>query len=81
MYTNPRKIFNLPEQPKTWVEVDENAKYKIKAAEHFTRCGWTPFEGWKVKGRITRVVLRGRDAFRDGKVVAKNGFGRNVRDI
>ena len=79
MYTNPRKIFSLPEQPETWIEVDENAEYEIKAADQFTRCGWTPFEGWKVKGRVTRVVLRGRDAFKDGKVLAEQGFGKNVR--
>src|SRR5512141_2873704 len=54
---NPRKIFNLPEQPETWVEVDENAVYEIKAENQFTRCGWTPFEGWQVKGRVKCVVL------------------------
>ena len=48
--TNPRKLFNLPEQPETWVEVDENSAYEIKAENQFTRCGWTPFEGWQVKG-------------------------------
>ncbi len=80
MYTNPRKIFALPDQPETWIEVDENAEYEIKAANQFTRCGWTPFEGWKVKGRVTRVVLRGREAFKDGKVLAEKGFGKNVRD-
>ena len=53
MVTNPRKIFGLPEQPETWIEVDENAEYEIKAENQFTRCGWTPFEGWKVKGRVT----------------------------
>ena len=79
MYTNPRKIFSLPGQPETWIEVDENVEYEIKAANQFTRCGWTPFEGWKVKGRVTRVVLRGRDAFKDGKVLVEQGFGKNVR--
>jgi carbamoyl-phosphate synthase / aspartate carbamoyltransferase / dihydroorotase len=77
---NPRRIFNLPEQPETWVEVDENAKYELRAAAMHSRCGWTPFEGWQVKGRVRRVVLRGRDAFLDGKVLAKPGFGKNVRD-
>ena len=76
---NPRKIFNLPEQPETFVEVDENAEYEIHASEMFSRCGWTPFEGWKVKGRVTRVVLRGHEVFKDGKVLAEKGFGENVR--
>ncbi|MCC6567868.1 MAG: amidohydrolase family protein [Anaerolineales bacterium] len=76
---NPRKIFHLPEQPETWIEVDEDSKYEIKAANQFTRCGWTPFEGWQVKGRVRRVVLRGEVAFDDGKVLAEKGYGRNVR--
>lgn len=79
MHVNPRRIFNLPEQPETWVEVDETASYEVKAAEQFTRCGWTPFEGWKVKGRVTRVVLRGTDAFKDGRILAQPGTGKNVR--
>jgi dihydroorotase-like cyclic amidohydrolase len=76
---NPRKIFNISEQPETWVEVDENAKYEIKAENQFTRGGWTPFEGWKVKGRVTKVVLRGKTAFEDGKVLAEKGSGRDIR--
>ena len=79
MYTNPKKIFNLPDQPETWVEVDENAAYEIKAEEQFTRCGWTPFEGWKVRGRVRKVVLRGKTAFEDGKILVKPGYGKNIR--
>ncbi|MDX9993252.1 MAG: amidohydrolase family protein [Anaerolineales bacterium] len=76
---NPARIFDLPEQPETWVEVDENAKYEIRAAEQHSRCGWTPFEGWQVKGRVTRVVLRGQEAYQNGKILAEPGFGKNVR--
>jgi carbamoyl-phosphate synthase/aspartate carbamoyltransferase/dihydroorotase len=75
----PRKIFSLPEQPETWVEVDENAEYEIKASDQFTRCGWTPFDGWKVKGKVKRVILRGREAFKDGKILVEPGYGKNVR--
>jgi dihydroorotase-like cyclic amidohydrolase len=76
---NPRKIFHLPEQPETWIEVDEDAKYEIKAENQFTRCGWTPFEGWQVKGRVRRVILRRQTAFEDGKILAEPGFGKNIR--
>ena len=79
MYTNPRRIFNLPQQPETWIEVDEDAQYEIRAAGMFTRCGWTPFEGWKVKGKVRKVVLRGKTAFEDGKIFVEPGYGRNVR--
>jgi carbamoyl-phosphate synthase/aspartate carbamoyltransferase/dihydroorotase len=79
MYINPKKIFHLPEQPDTWIEVDENAEYEIRASEQFTRCGWTPFEGWKVKGKVRKVVLRGTTAFEDGKISVKPGYGQHIR--
>ena len=77
--TNPRRIFKLPEQPETWIEVDEQAQFEIHAADQHTRCGWTPFEGWKVRGRLRRVVLRGREVFKDGSLSAAPGFGRDIR--
>jgi dihydroorotase-like cyclic amidohydrolase len=80
LVTNPRRIFYLPKQPETWVEVDENATWEINADELHSRSGWTPFEGWKVKGRVRRVLLRGKIAFEDGKVLAECGTGRHVRE-
>jgi carbamoyl-phosphate synthase/aspartate carbamoyltransferase/dihydroorotase len=79
MHTNPRRIFHLLDQPETWVEVDENASYEIRAADLHSRCGWTPFEGWQVKGRVMRVVLRGKEAYKAGEVLVEPGYGRNVR--
>jgi len=78
-HTNPRRIFNLPEQPDTWIEIDADAEWTIRAANSFTRCGWTPYEGMTVRGRVERVVLRGKEAYRDGKVTAEPGTGRNVK--
>jgi carbamoyl-phosphate synthase/aspartate carbamoyltransferase/dihydroorotase len=79
-HTNPRRIFSLPEQPDTWVELDEKAAYEIHAAGMHSRSGWTPYEGMPVKGRVTRVVLRGRAAFENGSVLVEPGYGRNVRE-
>ena len=79
LHTNPQKIFRLPAQPETWIEVDENAEYEIKASEQLTRCGWTPFEGWKVKGKARKAVVRGKTAFEDGKILVEPGYGKNIR--
>ncbi len=79
MYIRPGRIFHLPDQPETWVEVDENAGYEIHAADLLSRCGWTPFEGWQVKGRVRRVFLRGKEAYKDGNVFVHAGYGLNVR--
>lgn len=77
---NPRRIFNLPEQPDSWIEVDPDAEYTLRAANLFTRCGWTPYEGTPVRGRVERVVLHGQEAYKEGKVAAIPGSGRNVRE-
>jgi dihydroorotase-like cyclic amidohydrolase len=79
MVVNPRRIFGLPEQPETWIDVDANASWEIRASDGQSRCGWTPFEGWRVRGRVRRVTLRGRVAYEDGKVLAPTGSGKNVR--
>jgi carbamoyl-phosphate synthase/aspartate carbamoyltransferase/dihydroorotase len=80
LHTNPRRIFNLPEQPETFIEVDPDAVWTVKAAEMRSRCAWTPFEGWKLHGQVHRVVLRGQDVFREGQILAQEGFGRNIRE-
>jgi carbamoyl-phosphate synthase/aspartate carbamoyltransferase/dihydroorotase len=79
MHTNPRKIFNLPDQPETFVEIDMNEIWEIKASNLHSRCGWTPFEGFQVKGKVIQVVLRGLEAFAGGQVLAQPGSGKSVR--
>jgi carbamoyl-phosphate synthase/aspartate carbamoyltransferase/dihydroorotase len=79
MHTNPRRIFGLPEQPETWIEVDPDAGWEIRSSALHTRAAWTPFDGWRVRGRVQRVVLRGKEAFRDGKILSPPGAGRPVR--
>jgi dihydroorotase-like cyclic amidohydrolase len=79
MTTNPRRIFLIPEQPETWVEVSLDGEYEILAVNHFSRCGWTPFEGRRVRGRVSRVHLRGLDVFYNQKILAQPGFGKNIR--
>jgi carbamoyl-phosphate synthase/aspartate carbamoyltransferase/dihydroorotase len=69
MYTNPRRIFNLPEQPYTWVEVDPDARYSFPDHPLYTKCGWSPFEGRQVQGRILNTVYKGRLAYSDGQII------------
>ncbi len=73
---NPRHIFGLTPQTDTWIEVDTSETFKLKT--RFSKCGWSPFDGWVVTGRVKRVILRDRLAFDNGVVLAPPGFGRNV---
>lgn len=79
MYTNPGRIFRLPRQAETWIEVDTEVKWELKAEGMYTRCGWTPYEGMPVRGMVHRVVLRGKEAVRDGTVLAEPGYGKRIR--
>uniref|UniRef100_A0A8C1QB32 Multifunctional protein CAD n=1 Tax=Cyprinus carpio TaxID=7962 RepID=A0A8C1QB32_CYPCA len=67
LYENPSKIFSLPAQEDTYVEVDLEQEWTIPKHMQFTKSKWTPFEGMKVKGKVMRVVLRGEVAYIDGQ--------------
>jgi carbamoyl-phosphate synthase/aspartate carbamoyltransferase/dihydroorotase len=77
-HEGPRRIYALPAQPDTYVEVDPDARHTLGHKGQHTRCGWTPFEGASVQGRVRRVVLRGRTACQDGEIRVEPGFGRVV---
>lgn len=76
MAINPRHIYNLPAQPDTFIEIDPEARYTISNEALFTKCGWSPFAGMEVTGRLCRVVLRGREVFSEGEILAQPGSGQ-----
>jgi carbamoyl-phosphate synthase/aspartate carbamoyltransferase/dihydroorotase len=78
MAIHPRRIFGLPEQTETWIEVDPDLEWTARGEEMLTHARWSPFEGWKMRGRVTRVVLRGREAYHNGSVLAAPGTGRDI---
>ena len=49
MHDNPRRIYALPAQPDTRVEVDMTP-YEIPADGWQTKCGWTAFAGLRAGG-------------------------------
>ncbi|NXK89198.1 PYR1 protein, partial [Formicarius rufipectus] len=79
LYENPRKIFGLPAQEDTYVEVDLEHEWIIPGSMTFSKARWTPFEGMKVKGTVRRVVLRGEVAYIDGQVLVPPGYGQDVK--
>jgi carbamoyl-phosphate synthase/aspartate carbamoyltransferase/dihydroorotase len=79
--TNPQRIFHLPSQPETWTEIDPDVHWEIKPDQMYSRSAWTPFDGYQVQGKVRRVILRGKEAYRDGQVLAQTGYGRNIRKL
>lgn len=78
LHTNPASVFGIATQPETWIEIDTDARWEVVGAELHSRCGWSPFEGKQLQGRVRQVNLRGTPAFDDGKVLAIPGFGQEV---
>lgn len=79
-HRNPRKIFNLPEQPNTYVEVDMDYEWTIPNGMEFSKSKWTPFAGMHVCGAVHRVTLRGEIAYVEGQILVPPGFGQNIRE-
>lgn len=76
-HINPAKIFNIPTSTKTYVDV-EMTEYEIQNKNLQTKCGWSPFEGRKVVGKVKTVVLRGEKVYENNKVITRKGNGRVV---
>ena len=39
-------------------------------------CGWSLYDGRRVRGRVVATLVRGRVVFRDGEFLAPAGYGR-----
>lgn len=75
LHEGPRHVYGL-QPPEAAVEVDLDAPWSITGAALHSKCGWTPYEGWRVPARVARVELRGRTVCIDGRVSAPEGYGR-----
>lgn len=74
-YEGPKKTFNLNVHPENKIEVNLSQSFTIQNKNLFTKCGWTPFNDMKVKGKVEYVYLRGKKVFENGQILAKPGSG------
>jgi carbamoyl-phosphate synthase/aspartate carbamoyltransferase len=65
-HDNPIRIFGLPEQAHTQVEVVVNRSFIFPKRGNY----WSPISGRPVKGAVHRVILHGQTVFLDGAFVA-----------
>jgi dihydroorotase len=69
MYDAPKKIFNIPDQADTYIELDSDATWVVGQQDYESKCGWSPFEGWELPGVIQKVILKGKTVVENGKVI------------
>lgn len=77
-YDGPRQLLNLAEDDRTYIEVDTEETYTINNKDLFTKCKWTPFNGWSMRGKLKKVVLRGTAVFENGEIQVQPGFGKVI---
>jgi dihydroorotase (multifunctional complex type) len=58
--------------------VNADAEWIIGTQPLQTKCGWSPFEGRKVRGKVARVFLRGQEVYVDGEITAAPGYGQII---
>jgi carbamoyl-phosphate synthase/aspartate carbamoyltransferase/dihydroorotase len=63
LYDGPRRVYGLPKQPDTRIQVDLRERHTLGNQGLHTKCGWTPFSGMTVTGRLHSVTLRGQCVF------------------
>jgi carbamoyl-phosphate synthase/aspartate carbamoyltransferase/dihydroorotase len=74
----PQQIFGVRPDPETYTIIDLDHSFVIERAALHTRCGWSPFEGMRVCGRVREVWIRGRKAFDGEHILATPGAGQNL---
>lgn len=58
--------------------VDMEAQKTISKDTSFSKCGYNPFEGWRVKGVPVCTIVRGSKVYEDGRIVGKPGYGQFI---
>jgi dihydroorotase-like cyclic amidohydrolase len=71
LHDGPAKVFKIKSDPRTFIEVDLDEEWVVLGKKLFTKCKWSPFEGFKMRGRVKKVVLRGKTVFENGRILSK----------
>jgi dihydroorotase (multifunctional complex type) len=77
----PRKGVLQPGADADIVIVDMNKEDLITNEKTYTKVGWTPYNGQKVKGVPIRTILRGKTVMENGKITGKPGDGQFVPPV
>jgi dihydroorotase-like cyclic amidohydrolase len=83
---NPAEIFHLSARGTLsegyhadLVVVDVKREYKIDASKFHSKAKFSPFDGWKVKGKPVKTFVNGNLVMDEGEIVAKSGTGQIIR--
>ncbi|MFH0868397.1 MAG: dihydroorotase family protein [Candidatus Woesearchaeota archaeon] len=77
---NPAKIFKIKNKgvikegfDADLTIIDLDMEKEVKNDELFTKCKWSPFDGWKLKGCPVMTLVNGNIVFNNGKINKARG--------
>ena len=86
MAEKPAQIFNIfPRKGQIavgadadLVVVDMDKEWTVTHEEMYSKTKYTPYDGFKLKGKPVMTIVMGEVVMEDGKIVGKPGVGRMV---
>jgi dihydropyrimidinase len=75
----PRKGTLLPGSDADLVVLDPSGETSISSKTLHEKSGYTPFEGFKLRGSIKKVMVRGEFVVDEGNLVAGKGYGEFLK--
>jgi dihydroorotase (multifunctional complex type) len=82
----PAKIFHLKNRGELkngnfadLTVVDLKKEWKIDASRFYSKAKFSPFDGWKVKGKPVKTFVNGHLVMDEGEIVSNQGDGSIVR--
>jgi len=83
---NPSKIFGMRNRGDLkegnyadLVVVNMKSEYKIDSSKFYSKAKYSPFDGWKVRGKPIKTFVNGRLVMDEGEICAKPGSGEIIR--
>jgi len=85
--TNVAKIFGMYPQKGTIavgsdadiVVFDPDKKHSISVNTHHMNCDYSGYEGWEITGKCETVILRGKLAVDNNKLLVDKGYGKFIK--
>ena len=76
---NPAKFFGLKKKGKIQIGYDADLvilnpeeKWTLKETDLFSKCGWSNYVGWDLKGKPKLTLVRGTTVYKNGKIIKSN---------
>ncbi len=64
-----------------FIVVDMDREETLRDADIVSKCKWTPFDGWTMKGAPVMTLVRGEVVMEDGEVTGRAGYGETVERV